>query len=289
MLDMKKSIAIALGFTVLAGTVGLMQAQAQNSVPKTINESCWLESFSEDFNSLDLWDAQTGKGQWKTSYIWDRQTIINNEEQFYIDPKEHGISPFSVSDGILTITADKTPKALKDRVSGQPYVSGVLTSENGFSQQYGRFEAYAKVPAGRGLWSAFWLLPSFDQWPQGVAVLPEIDVMESLGHETQTYHTTLHTNQNGPLESHPYSHNVRKTISEAFHLYSVVWNPETVNWYFDKRLVASHKTPKDFTKPVHFLLNLAVGGNWPGSPDAQTVFPAKFSVDYVRAYTNQCG
>jgi len=283
-----RKLIIVLGLSSLAVTLGLMQAQAQSNVPTVIDESCWVESFNDEFDTLDLWNAQTGEGQWKTSYIWDRQTIINNELQFYIDPIEHGISPFSVNNSVLTITADKTPSALKNRVSDQPYVSGVLTSENGFSQKYGRFEALAKVPNGKGLWSAFWLLPSFDQWPQGVAVLPEIDVMESLGHEYATYHTTLHTNQNGPLESHPYSQNVKTDISQDFHLYSVVWTPESLNWYFDKRLVASHKTPRDFTKPVHFLLNLAVGGTWPGSPNSQTVFPARYQVDYVRAYTSRC-
>ena len=288
MKHMKKSFAVALGLVGLASTITFMQAQAQSNVPKIIDENCWIESFSDEFDQLDLWNAQTGEGQWKTRYIWDRQTIINNEMQFYIDPAEHGVSPFSTANGVLAITADKTPPSLVDRVSGQQYVSGVLTSENGFSQKYGRFEARAQVPAGKGLWSAFWLLPSFDQWPQGVAVLPEIDVMESLGHERQTFHTTLHTNQNGQLESHPYDHTVNSVLSENFHLYSVVWTPESVNWYFDKRLVASHKTPKDFTRPVHFLLNLAVGGNWPGEPNAQTVFPARFKIDYVKAYTSRC-
>jgi len=265
-----------------------MQAQAQSTPAKLLDDRCWATSFSDEFDTLDYWNAQTGEGQWKTSYIWDRETIINEELQYYIDPIEHGVSPFSVADGILAITAMPTPDALKNRVSGQPYVSGVLTSEKGFSQQYGRFEVSAKMPKGKGLWSAFWLLPSFDQWPSGVAVLPEIDVMEYLGHESNTYHTTLHTNQNGPLESHPYDHTFNDDLSQDFHLYSVVWTPESVSWYFDKRWVASHKTPKDYTRPVHFLLNLAVGGKWPGSPNAQTNFPAIYSVDYVRAYTDKC-
>lgn len=288
MISMKKSIAATLVVTALAGAVTFMQAQAQGNVPQTIDENCWAISFNDEFDAIDYWTPQTGEGQWNTQYIWDRQTIINNELQFYIDPIEHGISPFSVADGVLSITAERTPSSLKDRVNGQQYISGVLTTQKGFSQKYGRFETYARVPKGKGLWSAFWLLPSFDQWPQGVAVLPEIDVMESLGHESDTFHTTLHTNQNGPLESHPYSHNAKTDISSDFHLYTVVWNEQSVNWYFNKELVASHATPKDFTRPVHFLLNLAVGGNWPGAPDNRTRFPAELQVDYVRAYTNKC-
>jgi len=250
----------------------------------TIVESCWEQTFTDDFNTLDYWNPQTNTGQWRTRYIWERDTIINNELQYYIDPIEHGMSPFSIDDGILKITASKTPAHLKAKTKNQPYVSGVLTSENGFSQQYGRFEVRAKPPKGKGLWSAFWLLPSFDQWPQGVAVLPEIDVMEHLGHEPRTFHTTLHTNQAGKLDSYPYDHTLKSDLTKDFHIYSVVWNAESVNWYLDYQKVASHPTPADFTRPVHFLLNLAVGGSWPGSPNRNTKLPASFDIDYVRAY-----
>ncbi len=257
-----------------------------NTAPKQIDDSCWDERFRDDFNTIDFWNADTQTGQWRTRYIWERDTIINNELQYYIDPQIHGVSPFAINDGVLEITASKTPQALKDKVNNASYISGVLTTENGFSQKHGRFEAYAKVPRGRGLWSAFWLLPSFDQWPDGVAVLPEIDVMENLGHEPRTFHTSLHTNQNGTLESHPYDNTVPQVLSDKFHLYSVVWTESSVNWYLDKRWVASHPTPKDFTRPVHMLLNLAVGGSWPGNPDSSTRFPATFSVDYVRVLSD---
>jgi len=277
MTPMNKTILAAVGVCGLLSVLLHVQAQAQSTSPATLKDSCWVETFNDDFNAIDFWDPQTNKGQWKTSYIWGSDIIINNELQYYIDPKVHGISPFSIDKGVLNITADKTPASLKGQVQGRDYVSGVLTSENGFSQKYGRFEAYAKVPSGKGLWSAFWLLPSFDQWPEGVAVLPEIDVMENLGNENRTYHTTLHTNQNGKLESHPYDHTFKTDLSKDFHLYSVVWTPEKVDWYFDKRWVASHKTPADFTRPVHF---------WPGNPDGRTKFPATYSVDYVRAFTD---
>ncbi len=276
----------AIGVSATIGLLSLPLLSAKVAA-QAINDACWQQSFSDDFNTLDLWDANTGTGQWKTSYIWGSDIIINNELQYYIDPRTHGINPFSIDNGILNITAQKTPAALVESVKNQPYISGSLTTENGFSQKYGRFEARVKVPRGKGLWSAFWLLPSFDQWPEGVAVLPEIDVMESLGHEHNTFHTTLHTNQNGKLESHPYDHTINTRISDNFHLYSVIWTPEKVEWYLDKQKVASHPTPSDFTQPVHFLLNLAVGGTWPGSPDRSTVFPASYQVDYVRAFVEK--
>lgn len=249
----------------------------------SLDDSCWKSTFVEDFDTLDLRDESNGEGRWRTRYIWGRDTIINRELQYYIDPDEHDASPFSIDDGILTIRASRTPAGLADRVAGQGYVSGVLTTEKSFAQKYGRFEASAQVPSGRGLWSALWLLPSFESWPEGVAVLPEIDIMESLGHTPGTLHTTLHTNQTGELTSHGYETKV-DDLSMDFHLYSVVWTPETVTWYLDREAVARHPTPDDFSRPVHFLLNLAVGGGWPGSPDANTQFPAEYLIDQVRAW-----
>ena len=223
---------------------------------------------------------------WRTQYIWPRDVIINEEQQFYIDPEIHGVSPFSINDGILSITAQPTLRELRGVVAGQPYTSGVLTTEKGFAQKYGRFEVRAKVPSGQGLWSAFWLLPSFDSWPDGVAVLPELDVMEHIGQQPEVFHTTLHTNQTGPLTSHPFDHTESVDLTKNFHTYSAVWTEESVNWYLDGQWRAAFPTPKDFTRPVHFLLNLAVGGTWPGSPDGSTEFPAVYDIDYVRAYTD---
>lgn len=272
-------------FMLGSGLSPVRLAHAQNDNQR-LDDQCWTESYYEPFDELSLKSPSNPEGRWHTRYIWERSTIINNELQFYVDPELHPQnSPFSTRNGVLTIEASPTPAALIDSVAGQPYISGVLTTEKTFAQQYGRFEVKAQVPAGKGLWSAFWLLPSFDQWPAGIAILPEIDVMEHLGDQPRSYHTTLHTNQTGTLSSHPYDHTVDTDLTTGFHLYSVVWTTESVRWYLDGRLKAQHPTPKDFTRPVHFLLNLAVGGNWPGAPDSSTKFPARFNVDYVRAWT----
>jgi len=248
-----------------------------------LDDACWEQSFVDEFDTLTL-HAQGG--QWTPGYIWPADVIINEEQQYYVDPGALRHSPFSIDDGVLEIRAEPTPAAIAAHVAGQPYVSGVLTTQKGFSQKHGRFEAILQPPAGQGLWSAFWLLPSFDQWPAGVAVLPEIDVMEFLGHQPRTVHTTLHTNQTGELTSHPYDHTFEENLSEGFHRYSVVWTDEAVHWYLDRRHLVSHPTPADFTQPVHFLLNLAVGGTWPGSPDDTTVFPARYRIDSVSAFTD---
>jgi len=120
------------------------------------------------------------------------------------------------------------------------------------------------------------MLPTHKSWPQGIAVLPELDIMEHLGHQVSTYHTTLHTNQTGKLTSHPYDHNRLGDLSDAYHLYTAVWTKQEVSWYLDGQYLVSHPSPKDFDNPKHFLLNLAVGGSWPGSPNSSTQFPANY-------------
>ena len=276
---MIKPLALAGGLTA---AVALSFAAFNSHATKTLQDDCWTPTFTEDFDSLSLWNPADNSGLWKTSYIWGSDIRINEELQYYVDPATHGINPFSIEDGILKITADRTPDG--SSFTELPYTSGVLTTEKSFSQQYGRFDARLKVPAGKGLWSAFWLLPSFAQWPEGIAVLPEIDVMEYLGHEKNIYHTTLHTNQTGKLTSHTYQQKRQSDLSNNFHVYSVVWNQKSVSWYLDGEHVAEHATPADYTRPVHFLLNLAVGGSWPGSPDSRTRFPVTYDIDYVKAF-----
>lgn len=252
-----------------------------------IDENCWQLTFSDDFESLSLWDSSTNEGTWKTEYIWPRDVIINNELQYYIDPRLHSLTPYSVSNGIFSISAIRTPESLRDKVLNSKYVSGVVTTQKSFSQKYGRFEIRAQVPPGRGLWPAFWLLPSFDKWPEGIAILPEIDVMEFIGSELQTYHTTVHTNQSGELKSYPTDHNNLGDLTQDFNIYSVVWDANTISWYFNKQQMAEHPTPSDLHDPMHMLINLAVGGNWAGAPDNNTEFPAEYQVDYVRVYNKK--
>ncbi len=274
---MKALLSAALICTALLLATDSMAAPQQH-----LNDACWDTTFFEPFDELRLAKLGDPNG-WTTQYIWDRNTIINQELQYYVDPRVHAINPFNVDDGVLSITAIKTPTRMLDTTQNQPYISGVLTSRNWFEQKYGRFEAFAKVPKGKGLWSAFWMLPTHASWPQGVAVLPELDIMEQIGDQLGTYHTTLHTNQTGQLTSAPYDHNKLGDLSQNFHLYSAVWTEQDISWYLDGKLVATHPSPADFNTPKHFLLNLAVGGSWSGSPDQSTRFPAEFKVDYVKA------
>jgi hypothetical protein len=193
-----------------------------------------------------------------------------------------GYTPFSVTDGVLTITADRTPISMQPLLPTpgvHDYVSGALSSYP-FSQTYGYFEMSARVPSGRGLWPAFWLLPMDMSWP------PEIDVMEVLGHDPKTIYTTLHSRRfdHGPRHQ---GYGIKTVdLSTDFHLYGVDWGPERVRFYLDRRLVFSRPTPDDWHVPFYVIVNLAVGGpkSWPGAPDAGTRFPAQLRVAAIRAW-----
>jgi beta-glucanase (GH16 family) len=137
-------------------------------------------------------------------------------------------------------------------------------------------EMRARIPKGKGLWPAFWLLPVDKTWP------PEIDVMEVLGQNTMEFHATVHSRDNGNHRE------VSSTIptpdlSEDFHIYAVKWTADEIIWYFDGRPVASAPTPADMHKPMYLLVNLALGG-WAQSPDSSTVFPAEFRINWIRVF-----
>ena len=257
--------------------------------------------FSDDFDSFRPWVG--GAGVWRTTFRdgrsdddYDLRTLKWNKElQLYVDPAmrahpgEHnaasdqnrgaaalaspplGLNPFSVRDGALSITADRTPARLTQQLGGYNYTSGLITSQPTFNQTYGYFEMRARLPAGKGVWPAFWLLPSDLDWP------PEIDVMESVGDPAKVF-ATAHS-------KHEKSAGTAVTVTPGdFHTYSVSWDSERLIWYVDRREVRRQPTPADMHKPMYLLANLALGGDWAGAPDATTPFPVRFEIDYIRAY-----
>jgi beta-glucanase (GH16 family) len=193
-------------------------------------------------------------------------------------------------DGHLIITALKETHTGPDGIT-QPYTSARILTKGLFSQPYGRFEARMKLPTGKGIWPAFWLLGSnidSDPWPE----CGEIDIMENIGNPTEV-HSTLH----GPGYSgaHPITAKFTlppaEAVNNAFHLYSVEWTPNGIKFFIDDHLI-THRTPADlppgthwvFDHPFFIILNLATGGDWPGNPDQTTTFPEQMVVDYVRVY-----
>jgi len=173
------------------------------------------------------------------------------------------------------------------------YTSGRIHTQGKFAQRYGRFEARIKIPTGQGMWPAFWMMgANSERWPDR----GEIDIMENIGKEPGTVHGTIH----GPGYSGakgiggPFSLAAGKKVADDFHIYAVEWAPDEIGWYVDDTPYKT-ATPANlpagtkwvFDGPFYLLLNLAVGGDWPGSPDAATAFPQSMLVDYVRVYEQQ--
>jgi len=159
-------------------------------------------------------------------------------------------------------------------------LSGVITSYDSFKFTYGYVEARAKVPFGRGLWSAFWLLNAYY-----VDLKPEIDIMEHIGHDRDVlFHTYHYYDSNGELRSTESMATAGIDFTSEFHTYGVDWRPGKITFYIDG--VERHSI-SDFnvsSQEMYIIANTALGGWWPGSPDETTVFPAEYEIDYIRAY-----
>lgn len=234
-------------------------------------------SFVDNFDTLKF---QTEGGAWRPSFYADgslRTLADNAEKQIYMDPayKGLGVNPFSINNGVLTIHADTSSAAVK-AATGFDYTSGMISSKSGFSQTYGYFESRMQLPSENGTWPAFWLLPQDGSWP------PEIDIFEAIGRDDGKVFTTSHTNSTGRHTSVSAATYVGDTSNE-FHTYGLLWTKENLVWYIDGEEVFRTKTPDDMHKPMYMIANLAVGGYWPGNPDAD-FDGADLKIDYMKAY-----
>ncbi|MBC6981872.1 family 16 glycosylhydrolase [Caulobacter sp. 17J80-11] len=247
-------------------------------------------TFDDEFDAFDRRVDWSGPGVWNTTFgpgrAFDTRTLPGNaEKQYYMDPEfagsgaaPLGVNPFSVADGVLTITAQPASPEVQAAIGGYDYTSGLIDTRDTFSQLYGYFEMRAAVPAGQGLWPAFWLLPQGGGWP------PELDVVEIFGSQPQVAHTAAHSNASG-AHTADYSASDVQGDPAGFHTYGALWEADKLVWYVDGVEVARTATPADMHQPMYMLANLAVGGTLPGDPDATTPFPAQMRIDYIRAYS----
>jgi beta-glucanase (GH16 family) len=214
----------------------------------------------------------------------------NLELQLYTDSAQNASMDGA---GNLVITArQETPPGSSCWYGTCQYTSARIRTDGIFSQAYGRFEARIQVPAGRGLWPAFWMIgddPDDVGWPNR----GEIDVMEILGQDPALVYGSLHGPgySGGSAINKTYTLPPGQSFADGFHTFAVEWEPNVVRWYVDDQLYQT-RTPADLPRgtrwvydhPFSIILNLAVGGNFPGSPDPTTRFPAQMKIDYVRVY-----
>jgi beta-glucanase (GH16 family) len=231
----------------------------------------WSDEFEGSSINTSNWTFETGASGWG-----------NNELQNYTNG-----SNAQIVDGKLVITAKK----VDDLTQVGSYTSSRMISENKREFKYGRFEIRAKLPSGRGIWPAIWMLGSNFRntgWPE----CGEIDIMEYVGYNPNTIYATVHTPSGYGGNGDGSSKNLT-TCEEEFHIYGLIWTEESLSFYTDKPENVTHvyapstKTANNwpFNQPAFFILNVAVGGSWGGAQGIDNaIFPQSLEIDYVRVY-----
>jgi beta-glucanase (GH16 family) len=239
----------------------------------------WSDEFSGPAGSRvgPSWRAETGGSGWGNQEL---QTYTSRTANAALDGAGH-----------LAITARRERSGAQCWYGPCEYTSARLITAGKFSQTYGHFEAMIKIPRGQGMWPAFWLLGD-DVFTTGWPASGELDVMENVGMEPGTAHGSMHSPGHSGANSLTGSYMLPggRALADDFHVYAIDWQPDSVTWSVDGNPYST-KTRADvgggqwpFDHPFFVLLNVAVGGSWPGAPDATTSFPQTMLVDYVRVY-----
>jgi beta-glucanase (GH16 family) len=254
---------------------------AETSSPsKRFNDSnlVWQDEFNEKQLSPKRWNVLL------------REQSKHNERQYYLPDEVY------IENDCLRL------RSRARQFGTQKYTSGRVDTSGKFAPTYGKFEIRARLPAGQGMWPAHWLYPQNRNWPmerlmaEAVAnnqerAIPEerpwyseIDIMEFLGHEPTILYGTLHYHTfDGQKKSTSGTWKGDIDFTKDFHIYKLEWEPGEIRWFIDDKPI--HKTNTGIPHAPHYLiLNTAVGGKWPGDPDATTVFPQYHDIDYVRVY-----
>jgi beta-glucanase (GH16 family) len=246
-------------------------------------DKTWTLVWSDDFNGPD--GSMPDPDKWNV--VKSSSDFGNRELEYYTDRP----SNLHVEKGNLVITARKETYTGPDGVAKE-YTSARLETAGHFQEQYGRFEARIKVPKGQGIWPAFWMLGT-DFGSIGWPDCGEIDIMENIGSEPAKIHGSLHGH--GYSGSNPLSGAFalpkEAQFADDFHVFAIEWEPQVIRFYVDDILYETqtgNSVPSNgrwaFDHPFYLVMNVAVGGYWPGNPDDTTSFPTSMLVDYVRVY-----
>jgi len=255
--------------------------QEVEEVPQDDNSSqtyklVWSDEFDTDTIDTTQWSFMIGDG---SAYGLDRWG--NNELQYYTKRDTNAF----IEDGKLVI------QALKENFEGEKYTSTRMRTKGKGDWKFGKIEVRARLPKGQGIWPAIWMLPTeeiYGTWPKS----GEIDIMELVGHEPHIVHGTIHYGPDWP--NNQYTGKTYELadgdFSSDFHIFMIEWEFNAIRFYVDENefftvtpaITLPHNYP--FNERFHLLLNVAVGGNWPGNPDGTTEFPQRMEIDYVRVY-----
>ncbi len=267
---------------MLLGSCGAGTTSPTGSNPPA-DQRPWALVWSDEFDGANgsspaasKWTFDIGGGGWG-----------NNELETYTNRTQNAF----LKDGALVLQALKETYTGPDNIPRE-YTSARLKTQGISAWTYGRVEARIKMTAGQGLWPAFWMLGS-NITQVGWPTCGEIDIMENIGREPSIVHGTIHgpSYSGGAGIGSSYTLPGGQRFADDFHVFAVEWETNVIRSYVDSNLYAT-RTPAElpsganwvFDKPFFIILNVAVGGNWPGNPDASTVFPQTLVVDYVRVY-----
>lgn len=290
---MKKWVALALGTGLALSLPQEVPAEKSSKADDAKWKLVWSDEFSKSEIDHSKWNFETG------NWIVDKDGNPvaagwgNNEKQFYTDKNENAF----VKDGKLVIRAKK--EQASDQFGTYDYTSAKLTTKGTFSKTYGRYEMRAKLPTGKGLWPAFWMLPEEDRYG-GWAASGEIDIMESWGSQPDKVAGTIHYGETWPNNKYTGKdyHFAEGDGIDKWHTYAVEWEPGEIRWYVDGQLYQTqndwyakeankalkYSYPAPFDQDFYLIMNLAVGGWFDGDVDETTPFPAEMEVDYVRVF-----
>lgn len=214
----------------------------------------WADEFDDVSATLEKWGIE------------DLVAEQNNELQFY------STNNVKITNGLLTLISKK------ESAFGKNFTSGAVHTKNTFNFLYGKVEMRAKLPSGQGIFPAFWMMTNKENtW------LPEIDILEMLGHKPNEIWMVLHTLDENNVKKTMSQSYVGENYSNTFHIFSLEWTPTRLTWLIDGEIryeINEHIPHKE----MYLYINTAIGGNWPGSPDHTTQFPTLFEIDYVRVY-----
>jgi beta-glucanase (GH16 family) len=274
----RRTTPFLLTYGVIMGTLCVLPTRAAPPPGYTLS---WSDEFHQGVGAAPdpaVWGYDTGGGGWGNG---EMETYVNDREHTHI------VADPAAEDGqALQILATDT----------HGYESARMTSAGKHSFQYGFIEARIKMPFGQGIWPAFWMLGS-DIGQVGWPGSGEIDIMENIGMKSWWGHNLSSLHSAGADDPHenftrnaPYDLPEGRTLHDGYHLYQMLWAKDSISFYIDGSLYETRtaaeygKNPWPFNAPFFFLLNTAVGGGWPGKPDATTQFPQRMLVDYIRVY-----
>ena len=281
---MKPSI-VKMCFFILVATLFSMNCIRKKSLTEpSLNEpSKWVLTWSDEFEDESIdptkWAHMIGDG---TDY-GEQPGWGNNEQQYYTEnPANSGITVDDNGESVLYI------EAINEQFGESEYTSAKLTTDSLFAFRFGKVEARIKLPYSQGIWPAFWTLgsnkPEVD-WPG----CGEIDILEMIGGAEETVHGNVHyvNSDHEHDEDLGSSTLIEEKFCDDYHIYSIEWSPENIKWlvdgeYFHEKEITADM--KEYLRSHYLILNMAVGGYWPGYPDETSVFPQKMLVDYVRVY-----